>query len=362
MRKQPSAAGRKRELPPDVIEFMARRGWGRVAITDEIGVTDAEPTEQGERLLHLLQETDPSRASSVEQGRTHSPARTPRDGQSALATSVPVSASVPVVTEGQPQEGKEEGKAVKDYRRFPLRKDEEEPLCRRLQSLAPQAVGEQLATLDSEPELLAAVAAALGVTAEPEVSFADALPRPELTDLTARWWFDTRGRYVYNLSAPEPNGSRSYALAEVYAAVVAGRVARLRGAVLAMWKLRLLIDLGFYSIPLLPSPALVGQGDQMEAAFSRGLTLLLSIRERFNEHQPEVALSRGFLVDWGGFWTLPVAVVDGASPAMVESRLRERARRLLERYAAAGLIRCTGTAPSRFGRATRLWVRGESWR
>jgi hypothetical protein len=266
--------------------------------------------------------------------------------------------------EGKPQEGNLEGKPISKGEREDvlLLGDSGVPLRERLARIPPAELLDVVVELDGTRELVQGLAGFLGVTGEPGVRFPDVLPHGPRSRLTAQWWLDPRGLHVYNLSDPNEEGRRSYALAQVYASAVAGRILAPRNTALLKWKLRMLHDLGLYVVPAVDPPALAERGDEAELAFATGLAVLFSLQQSFNPGGATSALARTFIADWCGFRLLGFATHDQSKPDVVDNRVRDRVRALITKYSAAGVITKVGTRASSAKHDTQLWGPGKGWR
>jgi hypothetical protein len=130
---------------------------------------------------------------------------------------------------------------------------------------------------DADPTFVDAFSKLLGITAAIGEKFNCLLPshEPDKTP-SANLWPDPRtGRVLYRCWQE----GQTYALAQVYAAVVSGEPPqRFKGATLAMWKLRLLLDADLVAPPHVEIPALADNAPEHARLAYPGLRRLFQAR------------------------------------------------------------------------------------
>lgn len=129
------------------------------------------------------------------------------------------------------------------------------------------------------------------------------LPGHDGASPDANLWRDrNRGVWIYRDHHQATEGRKAYALAEIYAAAVSGRVARRGRSELARWKLRALAELGFVDLPRVDLPPLRPGASPEAAAAREGVELLFAVRRIADPGDAAAPISRRFLADWCGMW------------------------------------------------------------
>jgi hypothetical protein len=156
----------------------------------------------------------------------------------------------------------------------------------------------------------------------------------------ANLWRDRRGLFIYrdhhhdtSVWVPERKVLEpvaSFAIADVFAAVVSGhcgrrrwdsaakayRLERRRGQELAVWKVRLLAETGFLDLPPVDLPPLASDAPPSVRAVYDGAKRLVAIQRLLHPHEKAVPLAKRFLADWCG---ISESAAQQAKRTLVES-------------------------------------------
>jgi hypothetical protein len=186
-----------------------------------------------------------------------------------------------------------------------------------------------LRQLDGWTEFWTAWADLLGIEPRLDHPFDCILPEHDGSGCKARLWLDKRGKVVYRCGGI-PYGSadgaektrRSFALAEVFAAVVAGVTRPLRGSELARWKLRLMVSMGWLPLPEIDIPALTPRASEAAVRVHEGVLLLFRVRAIAEEPYTAAPLSRKFLARW---CSVTEAMAEAGKSALIQHGIIERA-------------------------------------
>jgi hypothetical protein len=211
-------------------------------------------------------------------------------------------------------------------------------ICSCVQTAANEAV-DDLAAWDSDPGFVAAVCRLLGLPSRIGRSFRCILPGHPDRHASASLYAESRQGSVryHDWHSADPS-QEWWWLAEVFAAVVSGRLLKLRGPELARWKLRLLAVTGFVLLPHLALPPIPADAPHRAVQVYDGFRLLLQCR---GVREP-VGSPTPFTRDFGSRWC-----------GMNESAFDRGKSWLIKR----GLIRPAGKYGPR-GRETTLWRPG----
>jgi hypothetical protein len=156
----------------------------------------------------------------------------------------------------------------------------------------------ELAAYDSDDALVRAIAARLGIPNKRLGSkFCCILPGHQETHPSASLWKDRRGLWVYRCFHGRHVRS-SFALAEVFASVVAGRVLTPNGPSLSRWKIRLLSEVGAVSLDRVEVPLLPAGASRTARKVREGFSLLLRATWWREPAGTPVTYALSFVRDW----------------------------------------------------------------
>jgi hypothetical protein len=178
---------------------------------------------------------------------------------------------------------------------------EDEPYPQLTCLLGVEDLGEEddLAAVDKDPRFVRALADWLGV---PEVplgrNFRCLLPGHAELHPSANIWRGHDDVFVYRDHHRREKQS-SFALAQVFASVIAGRVVTPRGPSLGCWKLRSLAELGFIEPPAVGVPLLPPTASRAAHRLCEGFRLLLSLRW-WREPETPTPYAPSFAGPWCG--------------------------------------------------------------
>lgn len=205
---------------------------------------------------------------------------------------------------------------------------------------------------DSYSDFGEAVARQIGAPLPLGSTFSDEIPRGKTGDepagREAKFWFDHRGRWVYNPTERDVFGRRTYSLAEVYAAAVSGWLRPIPGPQQAYWKLRALIELGFVRIKMIPAPRRSASAEGQ--AVLNGIWLMFSIRAALGG-EVSAPFGRDFVVAWSG--------LSRGHPLDAHEKRRERIRTFLKKLADSEVLVRSGQTEG--PQPAHLWAPGPRW-
>ncbi|HEX5249926.1 MAG TPA: bifunctional DNA primase/polymerase [Gaiellales bacterium] len=144
---------------------------------------------------------------------------------------------------------------------------------------------EWLASWDKDARFVSAVCERLGIPAKGVgKNFRCVLPGHQETHPSASLTHDKNGAVVYH-DWHRRDGQEFFLLAEVYAAVTAGKVVKLNKPELARWKLRLLVETGVVAAPAVTLPPLTSANSTQTKVYD-GLRLLIQARTLADDPDP----------------------------------------------------------------------------
>jgi hypothetical protein len=155
---------------------------------------------------------------------------------------------------------------------------------------------DDLRAFDADEACVRRMAAVLGITSPLGQKFLCVLPGHEERHPSAALWRDDRGLWVYR-DFHGRDERRAYALAEVYASRVAGRVICPNGPSLSRWKVRLLAEAGLIQVDPVALPPLPRSAPRAAKRLRDGLAVLFSVRWWQDGGQP-VPYAASFAGDW----------------------------------------------------------------
>jgi hypothetical protein len=141
---------------------------------------------------------------------------------------------------------------------------------------APSSEEIDLLAFDRDEEFVRAVAKRVGIP-HLGATFRCVLPGHEERHPSANLWCDERGIWIYR-DHHRRDGRSAFALVEVYAARMAGRVVQPHPPSLARWKVRLLADLGAVRLDPVELPRLPASSTLSAQRLRNGFALLLAVR------------------------------------------------------------------------------------
>jgi hypothetical protein len=196
-----------------------------------------------------------------------------------------------------------------------------------------------LTQFDADDLFVRAVAARLRIPNKKlGSSFCCLLPGHQERRPSANLWKDRRGLWVYRCHHGRDPRS-SYALAEVFASIVGGRVITPNPPSLARWKVRLLWELGVIALDPVEAPPLPPSASRTARKLREGFGLLLMVTWWREPRGTPVTFTSSFTRDW-------VAIPESSATRAMGELLRYRVIRKV------GETRCRG-------RATALYLPGD---